>query len=75
MSSSSHPGDDAFGNALLSYSRDGVFPDEDASAAQVASSVLPAALDGLRSAKNELEVLPSLPLRHFAPALVELPTK
>jgi hypothetical protein len=55
MSTNHHP--DVLGQTIVSFSRDGIFPDEDeVSAIHVESLALPAALAALTTAKSELEV-------------------
>lgn len=43
-------------STLVAFSRDGAFPDEDASKSIVESSMLPAALEALAQARTALEV-------------------
>jgi hypothetical protein len=50
-------GQDVLARTIVSFSRDGIFPEEDeVSAMHVQSSALPAALDALAAAKADLEV-------------------
>jgi hypothetical protein len=50
-------GPDVLGQAIVGFSRDGMFPEEDeVSAMKVESSALPAALSALAAARADLEV-------------------
>lgn len=49
----------AIGEALVEFTTNGAFPEEDASSLKLSSQELPPAINALSEAKSKLEVMPS----------------